>query len=381
MTSVHLNSVKRKIGTSVLRTLWVTLVILAASAQSALASPRYQSKKVTAKVQTVPLPEGDDVAEVHWLKTTYRQIDNQHARVLLVGTADPGVRIELKPGAMVMRPLRNARKIEIKEMAPSSKEVTVGTSRHFRLLLTLPFGHVQIPFVAKNPPLLPQPYVIVLSLKKNKGKKIVYRRAYKKHSKLKFGIELRSVAYTQTNLNNLHETMLAATAAYELALARRWHLKARSFVDALNDMPFSSSQNNFFARYVGFNSDLIYSFPKGPRKWSLGVAGGLYYITMFSSGMTFGFHNLWGPELYPTIRFSFNRKNMFDLYFKYAPVYVQGSLSFSSHESGLGLEWTRRYADKRSISVKLELLQDKFVNSYAATNSSAVNLGVSFGIP
>ena len=349
----------------------------------AFASPQTQSKNLKTKTQVAPLPESNgNVTEVQWQEPTYQQISGERVRVIFQGAAKPGTKIQLQSGAVSINSSMKAHDLTIHEMAPSSKEITVGPNGRFTLSLTLPFGHVQIPIVAKSPPRLAQPYVIVFSIAKKQLQKVpVKEKPFKKLSQWNFGLEIRSVNYSQTNLNNLNETMLAPVISYQEQFAKRWSFQAESFIDAVRDVPFATNQNNDMARFWDSNADIIYSIPLRSPNWSIGIAGGFYYMTTFSSGESFGFTNLWGPEIYPIVRFVPNNKNTFEFYFKYAPVLSQMPFNFSNNESNAGIEWTKITRAKRSVSFKVELLQDSLAQGSSFTKSTAVNLGILFGVP
>ncbi len=319
---------------------------------------------------------------VHWRAPKFERIvDGQHVRVMLDGTADPGTKIKITPYTVSFDSQMRAHDLTLKQMAPSSNEITIGPDYNFKIFLTLPLQHVEIPFDVTLGPNKQQDIITMLVSKNH----VVQVGAKPEHSKMQsrwgFGVEARSVAYSQTNKNNLTETMLAATLSYQLMLSKDWSFKTGTFMDLAGSVPFSTTQNEMSARFWGFHSDMIYLLPIRSRRWSAGIVGGAFYMTMFPSGQSFGYDNLWGPELYPFLDYRPNAKNNFDFYYKFAPVYSQGFISFSNHESDIGAEWTSIRLNKRTISVKLDLLQDQFIEGGTKTESSAVNLGITYGIP
>ena len=312
-------------------------------------------------------------AQVHWHAPKFVQlVDKQHGRFIIAGKTKPGVKIKLEPDATSIDSRNRAHELTTEEMAPSSKAITVGPSGRFKIFLTLPFQHDQIPFVATMTGRHEKHYILSMLFK---------NQQFKKSSRWKFGLETRSVAYSQTNINNLNETMLAATISYYRTFAKRWSFQTQSFIDVAQEGTFSTNPADMSARFWGLNSDMIYAIPLDRKKWSVGIAGGFFYMTMLPSGMSFGFNNLWGPELYPIFRYALDNKNTFDFYFKYAPIYSQISVNFNNYETSAGAEWTKLNSDNRSISLKLELLQNAFNNGSASGKATAVNLGVSYGVP
>ena len=299
-------------------------------------------------------------------------IDKQHGRFDIEGKTNPGVKIKIESNAATIDPPDTVHDLTLKEMAPSPEQITVGKDGRFKILLTLPFKHVEIPFTATASQSPARHYIVAVLVKKF---------AFKQSSRWNFGVQTRSVSYSQTNTSNLNENMLAATVSYRLMLSKHWSVKADTFMDLAGTTPFSTNQNEMSARFWGLNSDLVYLIPMRSQKWSLGIAGGLYYSTMFPSGQNFGYYNLWGPELYPIIKENLNNNNSLDYYFKYAPAGAQLPASFNSHEFTAGATWTRFYSDKRSLSLSLDFVQDEFIQNNFTAKANAINFGVSYGAP
>ncbi len=391
MFYVRTISFKRVIGALSRHTLLIIFFVSATWSNPATAISIQQSKILKSRIQTAPLPQGNDTVKVQWLKTTYQQIDPDYVRVQLNGKAQPRVIIQLQPGTVAINSHLSVQNQSIRKMAPSSKEITVGSNGRFSLSLTLPYGHVQIPFRASKPPLLAQPYVLILSLNQSKlkthpvkhklVKKAEKNQIANKHSRWNFGFSARSIAYSQTNLNKLSETSIAGNILYRQTLANHWTFKARSLLDLVTTTPFSTASNQMSARFFGLGADLIYLISIHPQKWSVAIAGGVYYSTMLPSGMNFGYTNLWEPELFPVLTYSPDNKNAFDAYLRYAPVDSQFNLSFASHELNGGIGWTRTYRNRRSLSLNLSYRQVNLLQNEISIKINAVSLGISYGVP
>ncbi len=355
MASVQLILTNRAIG-AIVCALWIFVIV---SAQPTLAA---------SQIQVSP-----SSFQVHWSEPKcVRLIDKTHGRFLIEGKADPGVEIQIEPNAVVIDPPESVQKLTIENMAPSFMQTTVGKSGRFKILLTLPFQRVEIPFQATISQLPTQHYVLAV---------LANKLIFKQSSRWNFGLEVRSVNYSQTNLSNLNEIMLAPVVSYQEQFAKRWSFQATTFIDVARDTPLATNQNNDMVQFWDSSANVIYSTPLKSPKWSVGIAGGFYYMTTYSSGASFGFTNLWGPEIYPIFRFAPNNKNIFDFYFKYDPVLSQMPFNISNNESNVGIEWTKSNRAKRSISFKLELLQDALTQGSSSTRSTAVNLDILFGVP
>ncbi len=382
MTYVRTILIKYLSGAVRLQMFWIALFAMATWSQFTLAAQVTPLNTFSAKVETAPLPDGNNKVRVQWLKTTYQQIDRKRARVLLFGKARPGTKIKFATDAVAIDSHFKTHNLTVKEMQPNQKAIVVGTSGQFKILLNLPFGHVQIPFLATRPPLKAQPYVILLLLKRHEHLKFNMKpHRLKGASKWDFGFELRSVSYQQTNLNHLNEKMFTMDVTYQHTFTKEWAIMAQSFIDVAGDIPFSTNQNEMYARYWHGNFDEIYALPLNSNKWSIGVAAGLYYMTMLPSGLNFGYGDLWGPEIYPIFSYSFDNKNAFNFYFKYAPNMSKFSPNFTNYESAAGIKWVRLYNNKRLISIGIEMLQDVFKIGDLSSESNAVNFGISMGIP
>ncbi len=334
---------------------------------------------------------------VKWDNPKFVQlIGNERGRFIFEGKTMPGAKIEIERGAVSIDARRGISNLTITEMAPSQrqtifgpnaimmgpiiKEFMVGPSGRFKIFLTLPLAYADIPFKVTLSHSRVENYVIAMKFDKKLISAAIEAKT-KKQGMWRFGLEARSVAYSQTNMSNLNETMLAAQISYERQFTKRWSFRTQSFIDIARDTPFTTTQSDVSARFWGLNSDFIYFVPLRSPKWSLGVAGGFYYMTMFPSGQSFGFGNMWGPELFPILRYSRSSKNIFDFYFRYAPAGSQITTNFMSHESAVGGTWQKLYNKDRSISLNVEFLQDEFINGDVSTKSNAINFGVSYGVP
>ncbi len=347
-----------------------------------------------------------DAFQVQWTAPKFVKLINKtHGRFLIAGKTAPGIIIRLEPNAVWIDPPMKTGNLTINDMSPNRTEITIQRDGRFKFLVTLPFAYVQLPFSAKSPRLVsiassvarqnaksvngrspasvesdPSVQHYILSMKISKPPPIK-ASILKTASRWKFGLDARSVAYSQTNLSSLNETMLAFDVLYERTLAKRWLFRAQSFIDLAGDAPLATNENEGSARFWNSNADVIYAFPHEARTWAFGIAGGVFYTSMYPQGINFGFRNLWGPELYPIATYLLNNKNSLDFYLKYSPVFSQTPVNFGSHELDAGVEWTRDLTDKRSVSYKLELLQDVLKGDGASAQSTAVNLGVSLWLP
>ena len=359
---------------AILRAGWIVPFVL--SFQFAIAAPTAQASSTPDQATSTSQSKK---FEVEWSAPKFiKLVDNKHGRILILGKAKPGTKIELQKDAVSIESQTKVHDLTKSEMNPTPKEISVGSNGRFKMLLTLPFTHVQIPFKATAADEKNQYYILTMLIRKNRPPILVGKTHKSEEAQWQFGLEGRSVTFSQTNLNNLNETMLAVDISYERTFAKRWSVVAQSFIDIAGNAPFSTGQE-LPSHYWHLNSDLVYHLPIRLPKWRIGIAGGFYYMTMFSSGTKFGYSDLWGPELYPIVTYSLNPKNALSFYLKYSPNASNFSPNFNNHEAATGAEWTKLYQNKRSITFKVEFLQDAFSQSGLSTQSNAINFGVLFG--
>ena len=189
------------------------------------------------------------------------------------------------------------------------------------------------------------------------------------------GIGLTSLSYTQSLVNPFSEIALTPKIAFQHPLSNRWDIGASSFVNAVS---LHSSQSDMKAYFLGINGRVGYSLPFVPKPWTLSLAGGLYYTTMITSGVAFGFRNMLGPQIFPTVRRSLGPKKMLGAYFKYSPVDQAGSFGFSSHETAGGLSYTRLLKNRKSISYTLDYSRIS-INLAETITASSLTGGVAYG--
>lgn len=147
------------------------------------------------------------------------------------------------------------------------------------------------------------------------------------------GLGVTSINYTQTSLPSLSEVALTPKVSYQVPLKNGWDFGANTYMTAA---PLSTNQSNMTAYFLGINARFGYKLPFIRSPWTLSVAGGGYFTTMFTSGSSFGFRNMLGPQVFPVLRLSVSKLNSLATYFKYSPVTAIGSLGFGSHSSPRG---------------------------------------------
>jgi hypothetical protein len=95
--------------------------------------------------------------------------------------------------------------------------------------------------------------------------------------------------------------------------------------------------------FLGVNARVGYKIGAVKAPWSLTIAAGMYFTTMYqttkftTSGQGFGFTNMAGPQLFPVLRKDLGPGRFWSAYLKLSPVSQNfGLQSLSSHEIGAG---------------------------------------------
>jgi len=81
-----------------------------------------------------------------------------------------------------------------------------------------------------------------------------------------------------------------------------------------------SKNTTSHTHFMGTNIRGGYRLPYLKQPWSLRLYGGIYFTTTFGGTSDFGYENLIGPQVYPTLTYTLQNGAMATTYFKYSPV-------------------------------------------------------------
>ncbi|MGK5083395.1 hypothetical protein WDW37_08810 [Bdellovibrionota bacterium FG-1] len=146
-------------------------------------------------------------------------------------------------------------------------------------------------------------------------------------------------------------------------------------------LPFAANQDDA-ARFLGINLRVGYLLPFVHEPWRVSLQTGLYYTTMFVRSASFGFQNMAGPQIFPTIRRLFKKGDSIGGYFKFSPVSADfGFTSLDSHEiaTGLGYSWPLQSGRTLGVSVDLAAINLNLVDYGIVISSSSLTLGMTYG--
>ena len=194
---------------------------------------------------------------------------------------------------------------------------------------------------------------------------------------LTVGLGVTSISYSQTGFPDLSEIVLTPKITYQQPLKGAWDAGGSLYMTAL---PLHSDQNNMTAYFLGVNARIGYTLPMIPKPWTLSVAVGAYYTTMFTSGIGFGFRDLWGPQIFPVLRRDLTHGNIVSACFKYSPVTSGSSVGFSNHELAAAVSYIHLLPNLRSISGTLDYSNIQIRLPTGNASDSSITLGAAYGL-
>jgi hypothetical protein len=170
-------------------------------------------------------------------------------------------------------------------------------------------------------------------------------------------------------------TTVKVSANY-LLFPPKWDLGATGFLNVVSLSKSSASD----VRVLGMNLRMGYIFPEVKAPWRLSLYGGWYYSTMLATDQSFGYRNISGPQLYPSIRRVLDNGHAVSGYFKFSPISSALSLmKLSNNELAVGFAYsiptsTRTYGITLDFA-RVTLTDDHVPDDIATLTSSSVSLG------
>jgi hypothetical protein len=189
------------------------------------------------------------------------------------------------------------------------------------------------------------------------------------------GLGISSLSYSQTAVDPYHSiVMTAKVSSNYLLFPPKWDL---GFTGFFNFVSLSKS-SPVDVRFLGLNLRLGYIFPEIKAPWRLSLYGGWYYSTMFASDSTFGYKNISGPQLFPSLRRNLNNGHAISTYFKFSPISNNlGFFSLSNNEIATGLSYLIP-TEKHAYSISLDYARIQFYDGEVEIGSNSVSIGGSF---
>ena len=200
-----------------------------------------------------------------------------------------------------------------------------------------------------------------------------------KRYSLVVGLGYSDLAVKETGLSDFSEIAFTAKASFlYFVVPPNWDLGGSAYFTLL---PVVETPSDKSARFLGINIRGGYSMPFVAEPWRVSLLGGIYYTTMIQSGAQFGYRNLGGPQIYPTVRRIFNKGESAMAYFKYSPI-ASGInlLTFSNREIAYGAGWTHPLNRLHAISFFLDISAINLVIGGKQVNTSSLNFSIGYSL-
>jgi len=116
------------------------------------------------------------------------------------------------------------------------------------------------------------------------------------------------------------------------------------------------------------------------KRWILKVLGGYYYSTTLTSTYGTGYHNVQGPEIYPSLIYNFSSERTAWVYFKLSPMMNQISfLHPSNFEAAVGGGWIfLPMTNGRGLGVTFDVASLKLFLDNKSVLSNTYTLGANY---
>lgn len=192
------------------------------------------------------------------------------------------------------------------------------------------------------------------------------------------GLGLSLISYSETGIAPFSQIAITGKISYaHLVLPPRWDFAANAYMTLL---PVSSSQE-ISARFFGASMRIGYVLPSVKAPWRVSLLAGAYYATTFVQGDGFGYKNVSGPQIFPTVRRELPGGDSVLAYFKFSPISAGFSfLQLSNHELAAGLIYSRPLPDGRTASITLDAATLGLSLAGIRVRSTSVSLGVAYGL-
>ncbi len=244
----------------------------------------------------------------------------------------------------------------------------------FELNLPLPYSENRFELVATGPKGQKESLIFILY-----GAHAEQSEAGLKRKKWFFSpsIGYASITTKQTGITDYSTDALLLKMSVNYRLKPNvWDIGMSAFGTALQ---FSKSES-IKANYLGANARVGYLFPAWNERIFLSIYGGWYFSSMLVEGNLFGFQNVSGPQVYPSIRYSLAPNRVLNGYFKFSPISNQFSfLNLGNREIAGGVGYSHLLENERSVSVALDLSNLTLNQNGTQVETNSLSLSVQFG--
>lgn len=163
------------------------------------------------------------------------------------------------------------------------------------------------------------------------------------------GVGVTYVSYSQPKHEPLTELALTVKASLQFVIKPpNWDVATTVFYTAL---PLTTTPADSHIQFLGVNLRIGYVLPFVPDPWRVSIQTGGYYNTVTSAPTIntargevnrYGYQNIFGPQIFPSVRRVFANGDSATAYLKYSPVMYETSfLDIRNREIALGIGWAR----------------------------------------
>ena len=209
--------------------------------------------------------------------------------------------------------------------------------------------------------------------------KIAQKESVKKIDRfhLNAALGLSFTSYEETQFQHLSEVALTPKVSGDFTLSRDWGIGVSSSITAF---PLSSNIPGVTLRFFTFDARLGTRLPWLPDPWSVRILFGGYYETTLTSGASFGFSNMTGPELYPILERRLSNRENGNIHLRYATILSKG-VNLSSYSFGGGLSFGRALTNGHQLLCSFDYNRENLELSNLFSiqaNAMTLSLGYSF---
>lgn len=175
------------------------------------------------------------------------------------------------------------------------------------------------------------------------------------------GLSLSAITETEGGMDDYSTIALTAKGSVNYLIEPlKWDAGASFYLTALQ----LSRSRDVDVHYFGLNLRAGYILPEFSPIWKITIYGGWYYLTTFvnpgsdengNQYRTFGFRNISGPQIYPTLAYTINQQDALSSYLKFSPVGSSLSLlSLANREVAAGASYSRKLDDVHTGSIGID---------------------------
>jgi hypothetical protein len=178
-----------------------------------------------------------------------------------------------------------------------------------------------------------------------------------KKYELSAGLGITFSAYRQTSVLSFNQVSPTAKVNGVYRLSSRWELSASSY---FSPIPVTTSVSGVSLGFLGANVRVGRRLTKSHSQWGVVMSLGGYFLTTFPSATSFGFQNVTGPQIYPTLSYEASSKQRYWMYLKYSPIFNGFQvLSITNAEAamGVGASFKDLIKKEHSLGVTFDLSQ------------------------